>query len=381
MVDPDAAGIAPTPDPWGDDLQVDVDDPGARREAGGRLVDGWLTRMATTDRPLEEAMAWFWHDHFATSVQVVRAPVLMAEQIRTFWRLGLGSFRDLLRAVTIDGAMLRYLNGAESTAEAPNENYGRELLELFTLGVGEYDEADVAAGAAALTGWLVTARGDVRFIERRHDDGPQRYLGVDGVHDVDSVVDAVCAHDALAPFIAGKVARWFLGDGAVDDDLVADLARTFRDADLEMAPLVRATLQAGLDGRTSEVAAAPVPWLVGAVRALDVDLPLTARVRLGLLLDCGQVPTAPPSVAGWPGGAAWFSTGALVSRRTLASALAESGREGALDAAARAGDLDALADGLGRPEGFRPSTLDALAEAPADARLALALVSPDLLLR
>ncbi len=124
-----------------------------------------------------------------------------------------------------------------------------------------------------------------------------------------------------------------------------------------------------------------MPWLVGAVRALDVDLPLTARVRLGLLLDCGQVPTAPPSVAGWPGGAAWFSTGALVARRTLASALAEAGREGALDAAARAGDLDALADGLGRPEGFRPSTLDALAEAPADARLALALVSPDLLLR
>jgi uncharacterized protein (DUF1800 family) len=201
------------------------------------------------------------------------------------------------------------------------------------------------------------------------------------LHDLDSVVDAVCAHDALAPFLAGKVARWFLGDGAVDDDLVADLARTFRDADLEIASLVRATLQAGLDGRTADVAAAPVPWLVGAVRALDVDLPLTSRARLGLLLDCGQVPTAPPSVAGWPAGAAWFTTGALVARRTLASALAEAGRDGALGVAARAGDLDVVADGLGRPEGFRPSTRQALAAAPADARLALALVSPDLMLR
>ena len=131
---------------------------------------------------------------------------------------GLGDFRTLLRAVTLDSAMLVYLDGTDSRKGDVNENYGRELLELFALGVGNYSEDDVRAGAAALTGWHVYRRDTtVSFQPRIHDDTPQHYLGRDGVHDVDSVIDAVVDHEACAPFIAGKLARAILGP-AVDDD-------------------------------------------------------------------------------------------------------------------------------------------------------------------
>ena len=158
LTDPDAAGLPEAPNPW-----ADADLSWARRKVRSQgliLVDGWLTRMITTPRPLVERMAWFWHGHFVSSMQKVVSASAMATQVELFQRLGMGGFADLVRAVSVDPAMLIYLDGDDSTGTEPNENYGRELLELFTLGRGAYTEADVQAGARALTGWKLTDRHD-----------------------------------------------------------------------------------------------------------------------------------------------------------------------------------------------------------------------------
>ena len=207
LLDPGAAGIAAPDDAWtGVDLSFTQ---GQVTATAIEMVHGWIGRMVATPRPLEERTAWFWHGHFVSALSKVRLPLAMATQIRLFQRVGLGSFPALVKAVTVDPAMLLYLDGTTSTGAAPNENYGREVLELFTLGRGNYAEADVHAGAVVLTGWHVDRADPSRsvFAPRRHDDSPQTYLGPPDVHDVDSVVGAITAQPACASFVAAKIGR------------------------------------------------------------------------------------------------------------------------------------------------------------------------------
>jgi uncharacterized protein (DUF1800 family) len=196
LIAPDTAAISAPTDPWDD---ARLGDGRAPRTAITYLVDAWLTRMVTTPRPLVEWMAWFWHGHFVSAFPKVKEALYAVTQLRLFQESGLGSFPSLLRAVAIDPAMLVYLDGRQSSGKAPNENFGRELMELFTLGVGNYTEADVQAAARALTGWVARTPKDgpadraAVFVARRHDDTPQHFLDRDGVHDLDTVVSAVCA--------------------------------------------------------------------------------------------------------------------------------------------------------------------------------------------
>jgi uncharacterized protein (DUF1800 family) len=389
LVDPDQHGVPAAPDPWQD---VTLSAPQHRqglspadkkalrqqlRAEGVAAIGAWLDHLATTPRPLEDWMAWFWHGHLVSGLDKVEVPALLVRQLRTYRQLGLGSFPDLLKAATVDAAMLVYLDGRESTGTSPNENYGRELMELFSLGVGHYTEDDVKAAARALTGFRLRL-GDAQpaLVASRHDDTRHRLLGVDGVHDVDTVIAAVTGNSACAPFVAGRLARAILGP--VDDGVVQDLARTFVANDLELRPLVRAILEAGAAGEGTGLVWAPVPWLAAAQRATGATI--TNKDRLALLRDAGQVPMFPPNVAGWPGGAAWFGASTVVARFNLASALAAATAPDNLAAAAAAsGDVAALADALGRPEGFGDATRAALARRDLDARarLALALASPD----
>ena len=229
--------------------------------------------------------------------------------------------------------MLVYLDGRESTGRAPNENFARELMELFTLGVGHYGEPDVKAAAAALTGWRLTLRAEgATLVPARHDDRPQRYLGVDGVHDVPTVVAALAAQPALPTFIAGMVATELLG--VADEETVGKLAATFTASGLRIDALVRATLEAGLAGASGKVVLGPVPWLVMAQRFTGASLGPGPRL-LGLRA-AGQLPMLPPNVAGWPGGPAWFASATVVGRANLAAAVAAATADGqpALEAAA-----------------------------------------------
>ncbi len=392
LVRPGSAGIAPAPDPWtGLDLTAAAHRPVAAAAAGR-----WVHQMASSPRPFEEWMVWFWHDHFATSVQKVRSVAYLADQLRLLRRSGLGSFPELLRAVSIDPAMLVWLDGRESTGREPNENYGREVLELFSLGIGAYEEADVQAGAKALTGWTVArprvgqpvpAGEGARFVARRHDDAPQRYLGRDGVHDLDTVVAAIATHRACAPFLAGKLAGAVIGD--VTDAEVADLAGGFSEGGLDLAELAGRVLDLAVrrarDDDVEPLVLAPVPWLASILHQTGAAVP-EARIA-ALLAAAGQVPLDPPSVGGWPTGTAWFGTATVAARFDLASLVAEAtAADHPARAAAAAGDHRALATALNRPEGFSATTAAALDQARSlqgrrgAAPLALALVSPELVL-
>lgn len=363
-------------DPWDDALlPIDPKDRPSKVYAIGR----WIDAMVAGEAPLVERMAWLWHGHFVSALDKVEYARAMVIQIRLFRSAGLGSLRELLRAVTIDPAMMLYLDLHTSTGTEPNENYARELLELFALGEGNYTEADVQAGAAALTGWTLSREEDaVRFRPKRHDDSPQRYLGVDGVHDLDTVIDAVMGHEALPRWIAATLAWELLG--TAPDDLVNRLAEGFVQSGFDLRTLVGEVLQAGLDGATAPIVLAPVPWFVMARRLTGADP--DRRVLAPLLRSAGQLPMLPPNVAGWPGGAAWFGSSSLVARADLAALMAATAPDGPVVRAAGESDVQVLAEALGLPSaGFAAESQSAVAAAPPGRdRLAVALLTPEFMI-
>lgn len=384
LVRPAANGVSTSPDPAAG-LTFSTD-PTMRREEGLALAGRWLDHMVSTPRPLEEAMTWFWHDHFAVSLGQVKSAEPMARYLALLRTNALGNFRELVAKVSTDAAMLVFLDGATSTIGAPNENFGRELLELYTVGIGNYTEPDVRAAATALTGWVVRPREHyaTTFVRSRHDPTPQSLFGRT-VSDVASVVDAAVRSPACATYIARKLAVWFLGPDH-DPSLHAGFAKTFVDNDLEVAPLVRAILRVGLDGRGGELVLAPVPWLIAARKALGVTLDV--RVAHRYLAGAGQAPLMPPNVGGWPGPGAWLGSSSTAMRVSLASALVDQlPASSPLLRAASIGDLATLAALLGLPGAFTPATKNALAVFAATkpagkagaAVTAVALSSPDLL--
>ena len=376
LLNSDAIANAVASDPWDDDsLPYDPMDAPSRRYAIGR----WVEAMIASEQPLVDRVAWLWHGHFVSALDKVRVARLLVDQIRLLRSAGLGDTRSLLRALTIDPAMAIYLDLRTSTDEVPNENYSRELLELFALGEGNYTEDDVQAGAAALSGWVLDrATGDLAFRPRRHDDQPQSFLGVEGVHDLDTVIDAVMAHPALAPFIAGTIAEELLGES--ESALVAELATDFASSGFVIADLVRAALTAGAQRAAAPLVLGPLPWLVIATRTTGARLDL-GQVAV-LLRAAGQLPMLPPNVAGWPGGAAWFNAGSLVARANLAALVAADATDEDVLAAVAGDDMDVLADALGLPaSGFDEQSRVALRATPAGRdRLAVALITPEFMI-
>lgn len=368
------------PDPWADtSYAVGSDDAGgARRRTALAAIARWTDAIVATDAPMTDWLTWLWHGHFVSALPEVKNPQLMVDQLRLFRSLGRGGFGELVEAVTIDPAMLLYLDGNDSTGDAPNENYSRELLELFTLGHGAYTEADIAAGARALSGWRVQrTTGTASFVPRRHDDTPQRYLGVDGVHDVSSVVAAIGAQPGLATTIAGHLARAVVGP-AVDDDTVEAAAAAFRSGGDSIEAALRTLCLAVADGADGgEVVSAPYPWFVAALRSTGAVL--DPRTSFAQLNAAGQVPWFAPNVSGWPSGAAWDNASTVVARFTLTVGIAAATPADALVlAAAGSSDPDDLGALLGLAATWSDSSLAALAAVTdARSRLALALTTPE----
>ena len=381
LTDPDGAGVPTRQDPFVD-FDPDAEQPnGATRLA----VRSWLDHAVDSPRPLETFMEFFWHDFFAVSARVVRPQYWMFDHMNLLARHALGNFSDLLRDVTVDPAMLDFLDGGRSSKENPNENYSRELLELYSVGVGNFTEDDVKAGASALTGWVVRRRqGTVRFAPGRHDPTPRTLLGVAGVNSVDSTIDAVLSHAATAPRVVDKLAVAILGEG-YDTGLIEDVAASFAE-DWELRPVVRHLLELGVDGHAQPSVLEPLAWYVTARRVPTPPPqrgPLTQYFRLG-----AQLPLFPPNVGGFPAADAYLSTSATIARFNMASHLAEraASERVADERTERSGevvqltsDLDALAERFGLVRGFAAATNDALATlVPGASRLAAALASPDL---
>ncbi|MFI1918410.1 DUF1800 family protein [Nocardia sp. NPDC020380] len=277
-------------------------------------VARWLRLMGDPAAGVHEKLVWFWHGHFTSSHDKVDTWELMWRQHLILREHALGNFRDLAHAITVDGAMLQWLDGDGAKAEAPNENHGRELMELFTIGRGPYSQADVRAAAVAMSGWSVGDGGKVEFDAGSGNAAPVTLLGrsVTGVHDV---VDVVCDRPECARFIAAKLHLFLVGQPA-SEQRVGELAAVFTGARLEIRPLVEAILRSREFGQAVYARPRyPVEWVVAALGVCGISDTAKAFETMTAL---GQSPFYPPNVAGWPPGMRWLDPGAAVARAQLA---------------------------------------------------------------
>mgnify|MGYP003870387067 CR=1 FL=1 len=283
----------------------------------------WLRRMVSGPRPLQEKLTLFWHGHFATSVEKVRDAYYMWRQNELFRRLASGSWPQLLAEVGKDPAMLIWLDQAQSRREKPNENFARELMELFALGEGHYTEKDVTEAARALTGWTLD-RATQKFVERdrAHDPGSKTILGRTGNFTGDDVIEIVVAQPQAARFITGKLWHYFAGvrpDAALNDALAAEL----RAAGMNFKPLLRKLFLSEEFYAPNVIRTqvkSPVQWLVMAIRQLERPLP-PPQVCHTLTRSLGQELFQPPNVKGWDGGLTWITTNNLLTRYNEAATL------------------------------------------------------------
>ncbi|MBV8155904.1 MAG: DUF1800 domain-containing protein [Candidatus Eremiobacteraeota bacterium] len=282
----------------------------------------WLNRMLTTPAPLQEKMTLFWHGHFTSYVNYA---VYTYFQNQLFRYYALGNVRTLTHAVSRDPAMLIYLNNDKNVAEHPNENYARELMELFTLGIGHYTEQDVREAARAWTGWrLNKATGVVRFAPRQHDDGSKTFLGQTGNFMGDDVVDIIFAQPQCARFLATSLLNYFVYNDP-EPELVDAVADVMRRNNYEIAPVMSAIFRSNVFYSPRAYRAlvkSPVEFVVGTYKALGItELPDDA---VGFANRMGQILFQPPNVAGWPGGQNWLTSGTMIVRQNFVASVANS---------------------------------------------------------
>ncbi len=281
----------------------------------------WLSRMRDSEDVLLEKMVLFWHGFFTTSVEDAKRSFLVLQQHEFLRRNALGSYADLLRGIVRDPAMLLYLDNQANRKGNPNENLARELMELFSLGEGNYTEADVKEAARALTGNAANRLGRFEFRARQHDDGEKTILGVTGNADAARLVEILLADDACPRWVARRLLAWFEGaepDAARLDEYAACLRR----CDYEVVPFLRKLFTDPRFYRDEIVGArvqSPIEYLVGISRRTRIDAPPTLLGAGAAVL--GQRLFAPPSVKGWEEGYAWISTSTLMQRGNLAGFL------------------------------------------------------------
>jgi uncharacterized protein (DUF1800 family) len=285
----------------------------------------WLQRMAKGPRPFQEKMTLFWHGHFATSFEKVRDSYYIWRQNELFRRLATGNWLELLREAGKDPAMLVWLDQAQSRKDHPNENYAREVMELFALGEGHYTEKDITEAARALTGWSLD-QDSQKFLYRPliHDNGEKTIFGKTGNMDGDDFLAQIVAQPQAALFITAKLWNFFAGE-MPSPELNAGLADLFRRGGNNFKPLIRVIFSTEEFYAPSVVRneiKSPVQWLVGSVRMLECELP-PPLVATNLLRSLGQDIFAPPNVKGWDGGIAWITTNNLIARYNQSALLAQ----------------------------------------------------------
>ena len=320
-----------------------------RAEQNAELSRWWLRQMAA-DGSAAEKLTFFWHGHWATSIQKVKSAAMMFRQQQTFRRYGTGDTGPLVRAMLRDPALILWLDGQRNTAKAPNENLARELMELFTLGVGHYTEDDVKAGARVLTGWTIDrGTGTAKLMPRRHDRTPVTLLGRTGVIDTDGYADLLVRHKAHAPFLAARL--WIrYGSGAAPSAATTERLVTAFGSGRDVTEMLRAlVLDPEFTATDNQLVKQPVEWVVGAIRQLGIDAGNLDDKQLkqvsAMMRALGQVPLRPPSVGGWPAGIAWLTTSsAQVRLRSAPNLVALAPAAVALlEQAGQADRLDALA--------------------------------------
>lgn len=285
----------------------------------------WLYAMIESGHPLREKLTLFWHNHFATSYAKVRSTKLMYEQNVTLRKHALGQFRPFLLDMSKDTAMLVWLDSNRNVKGAPNENYAREIMELFSLGVGNYTEKDIREAARAFTGWHHDA--EMTHFENNpalHDDGPKTVFGQTGNWTGADIVRLCCDHPACAKFLVGKLYTYLISETKPPAPLLEPLTERFRKSDYDIAALVNTMLASRLfysDHAYRKRIKWPVEYAIGAVRAVTPNrVPLADLVPP--LAQMGQVLFAPPNVKGWRTGTDWLNSATLLARNNFAELVA-----------------------------------------------------------
>ena len=280
-----------------------------------------VARPHGTPNPFREKLTLFWHGHFATSLQKVKEPYLMWNQNELLRTNALGNFGVLLKDLSRDPAMLIWLDTRESKKEHPNENFARELMELFTLGIGNYSEDDIQQAARAFTGYKINPTDQsFRWAPFQHDDGEKKFFGKTGGFYGDDIIDLILGKPECARFISKKIWEFY----AYEDPrpaVVDTLAASFRGHRYEIRPTLEELFRSAEFYSPEAIRAqvkSPVQWVIQTVKILETELP-RGPVVANILRQLGQVPFAPPSVKGWDGGKAWITTSTLLLRYNLAS--------------------------------------------------------------
>ena len=369
----------------------------------------WLFRLVHTDRPLQEKMALFWHNHFATGYSKLAGIVGTAEaarymaakpaedpaqvrgQLELFRGMALGNFRDLLVAVAKDTAMLFWLDGYTNTKAKPQENFGREIMELFTMGVGHYTESDVYAAARVFTGWNLSRPGSATdgsqryvfaYVANQHDTGDKTFsfpvypdgrktikarAAADGQQDGLDLIEALAANPETPRYLGRKLYRFFISDvGDVPDSFLNSLAAVYVRTNYDMKAVMRELLTSSAFGDRDNFFARfswPVEFVVRSFKDIGWN-GFSVNDALTPLSNMGQILFDPPDVAGWDLGRSWFSTGSMLARMNFASALAANQKFNL--AAGAKGNADT-------PEALLSFVLDALKTPPLDSSVSTAL--------
>lgn len=281
----------------------------------------WLNTIVTTNAQLREKVAFFWHGHFACrSINAIHQQSLL----NIIRRNALGNFRDLLHEVSKSGAMLNFLNNNQNRKGHPNENFAREVMELFTLGRGNYTETDVKESARAFTGWGANPSGEFVFRNRLHDDGKKTVLGKTGNFDGDDILDILLDQKQTARFIVQKIYRFFVNE-QLDNDKISTLADSFYSGGYNIASLLQQIFTASWFYDPVNIGTrikSPVELIAGMQRILHMQME-NDNALLALQRILGQVLLYPPNVAGWPGGKNWIDSTTLMMRMRLPALLSD----------------------------------------------------------
>jgi uncharacterized protein (DUF1800 family) len=284
----------------------------------------WLSEMINSEDQLREKMSLFWHGHFACRVINIYFQQQLLQVIR---ENALGNFGDLLREVSKSPAMLSFLNNQQNRKQHPNENFAREVMELFTMGRGNYTETDVKEGARAYTGWGFNQSGEFIFRPFTHDTGVKTFLGKTGNFDGDDIIDIILEQKATAYFITQKIYKYFVNEN-MDNEKIAPLAERFYQNNYDIKKLMSDIFTSDWFYEEKNIGnriKSPVELIVGIRRLIPMEL---NRPELQLLFEriLGQVLFYPPNVAGWPGGKNWIDSSALMFRMRLPQLLTNSGK-------------------------------------------------------
>ena len=317
-----------------------------------QVVVWWSAKILMTHRPLHYKMSVFWHNHFATSGEKVKAPPLMAQHVETLEQHATGNFKDLLLGISRDPAMLIWLDNTENIKGHANENFAREVMELFTLGIGNYSETDVQEGARAFTGWSYTRTGgksikdrfsaEFQYKEKLHDDGEKTFLGRTGFLTGEDVLQHLCSKPKTAEYITWKIWNWFVYQNP-KPEVIAPFAKKFYDSGYDIKTLLRAIMTSEefySPRAVGQLIKNPVDVCITTLRQLGIGEALATKVseasdsdtnsRAKFAVAAAAVQSMknqgmwllfPPDVSGWKPGDSWITSATLIERIAWAGRL------------------------------------------------------------